>query len=195
MAMALDTVRAARAADGVSRVIVVTDDPLVRAAVENEQCLCLPESGAVGLNSALRHGARWARLRVPGDGVAALAGDLPALKPAELAVALELARADAANVVPDREGAGTTLYAVGPAAPFQPGFGIDSFRRHLAAGAVAVPMAPERLGGLRRDVDTIEDLRAAAKLGLGPHTAALAESSGFSGWPPAESGCPTSAGG
>ena len=68
--------------------------------------------------------------------------------------------------VSDADGVGTTLYtaAVGD---FAPRFGDGSREAHDEAGAWPVP-GP--LATLRRDVDSIDDLRAATRLGLGPRT-------------------------
>ena len=74
--------------------------------------------------------------------------------------------------VPDVQGSGTTLYTAAPGAAFRPGFGLDSRRRHAEGGAAELLLPG--ITGLRQDVDTPEDLRAAARLGLGPRTAALA---------------------
>ncbi len=50
-------------------------------------------------------------------------------------------------------------------------FGPDSARRHVEAGAVALG---DPLPSLRRDVDTVEDLRAALALASAPHRARAA---------------------
>jgi len=95
---------------------------------------------------------------------------LPALRPGELVVALTAA-ADSRSFVPDAEGTGTTLYAAPPGAAFEPLFGPESRARHLAAGLAELDLPG--LPGLRRDVDTVEELRAAAELGVGPRTRVL----------------------
>ncbi|HZD69550.1 MAG TPA: 2-phospho-L-lactate guanylyltransferase, partial [Actinomycetes bacterium] len=61
-------------------------------------------------------------------------------------------------VVPSRDGAGTNALAWRDPAWFAPAFGPDSAARHLALPGAA------RLddSGLALDVDTLEDLRAAA---------------------------------
>jgi 2-phospho-L-lactate guanylyltransferase len=100
--------------------------------------------------------------------VAALVGDLPALRPEELADALTAAAGHPRAFVPDAEGAGTTLLAVRPGVSLAPAFGAGSAARH-GSGAVALDAGP----GLRRDVDTAADLQAAADVGLGPATAAV----------------------
>jgi 2-phospho-L-lactate/phosphoenolpyruvate guanylyltransferase len=126
------------------------------------------------LNAALRHGAAVAARRWPGTGLAALTADLPAMSPAELAAALRAAGAvpGGAAFVPDAAGVGTTLYAVPPGGEFLPLFGGASRARHAAAGATELRLAG--ITGLRRDVDTPDDLREALALGVGPFTRAVA---------------------
>ena len=126
------------------------------------------------LNAALRHGAAVAARRWPGTGLAALTADLPAMSPAELATALRAAGSapGAATFVPDAAGVGTTLYAVPPGGEFLPLFGGASRARHAAAGATELGLAGVK--GLRRDVDTPDDLREALALGVGPFTRAVA---------------------
>jgi 2-phospho-L-lactate/phosphoenolpyruvate guanylyltransferase len=161
-ALVLDTVEAALAA--ADMVIVVTDEPRLATAATDLGAVAVPDEPRAGLNAALRHGAARAGVRP----VAALAGDLPALRPAELAAAL--AAATARGYVPDAAGTGTTLLAAPAGVPLDPRFGPHSASRHAASGAVAL------LGdwpSLRQDVDTPADLRAAARLGLGPRTTAL----------------------
>jgi 2-phospho-L-lactate guanylyltransferase len=193
LALACDTVAAVAACPEVARVAVVTSDPVagpLLAALgavivpEEPSALAAPGPGdplaeavlrGLGaqepLNAALRHGAAVAALRWPGTGLAALTADLPALNPAELAVALRAARGRA-TFVPDAAGIGTTLYAVPPGTEFRPQFGGASRARHAAAGAVELGLPG--LPGLRRDVDTGDDLRAALAIGAGPRTTALA---------------------
>ena len=77
-----------------------------------------------------------------------------------------------AAFVPDAAGVGTTLYAVPPGGEFLPLFGGASRARHAAAGAAELGLAG--LTGLRRDVDTPDDLREALALGVGPFTRAVA---------------------
>ena len=153
-----------------------------------------------GLNAALRHGAAIAARRWPGTGLAALTADLPALRPAELGAALRAAAAatttsgaggagsagsaggaDGAGgaggagrsaFVPDAAGVGTTLYAVPPGGDFRPAFGGASRMRHAAAGAIE--LALDDAPGIRQDVDTPADLRAALALGAGHRTTAVA---------------------
>ena len=139
-----------------------------------------PDGGELGvqdlLNAALRHGADVAARRWPGTGLAALTADLPALSPSELAAALQSAAPGnspvRASFVPDAAGVGTTMYAVPPGGEFRPLFGGASRARHAASGATELAFGD--MTGLRRDVDTPDDLRAALALGAGQKTTALA---------------------
>jgi 2-phospho-L-lactate guanylyltransferase len=166
LALLADTVAAAAACAAVAGIVVVTDDPEAAAVVRELGARTVPDEPDRGLNPALAHGA----LAAGTAAVAALSSDLPALKPAELGAALAAA-ADAAPrcFVADAAGTGTTLLtAVGAA--LDPRFGRASAAAHRAGGA------GELRGdwpGLRRDVDTAEDLLAAAALGLGARTARL----------------------
>jgi len=187
LAMALDTVVAALATDGVDRVVVVTADPVVTAEITRAGAEVTPEPAGGGLNAALAQAAH-AALRgpvPPGAGPAraavlartvlaravALPADLPALRPDELGAALRAAGAGlSAAYVPDASGTGTVLLAAPAGGPLAPRFGPGSAAAHARAGA-------RRLVGdwpaLRHDVDTPDDLAAAVRLGLGRHTTAL----------------------
>jgi 2-phospho-L-lactate guanylyltransferase len=170
LAMAADTVAAACAA--ADSVIVVTDDLRARAELSGLGAVVVPDQPGDGLNAALRYGAAQADERWPGRGRAGLAADLPAAGAAELALALAAAARSGQAFVPDAEGTGTTLYAAAPGVAFWPRFGPASRAAHLSAGATELRIPG--LDGLRRDVDTLDDLRDAARIGLGPRTAAAA---------------------
>ncbi len=132
----------------------------------------VPDEPGDGLNPALAFGAAQADERWPGRGRAGLAADLPALGPAELGRALAVAAGVPEPFVADSAGTGTTLYTAGPGAAFCPRFGPGSRAAHLSGGAAELLLPG--LDGLRRDVDTVADLRDAARIGLGPRTAAAA---------------------
>lgn len=160
-AIRADTVSAARAAPGVARVVLVVDRPGVRVP-DGAQVLVQRREG---LNAALADAAADAAAQWPSDGVAALLGDLPALRPTELGAALLAAAGVDAAFVPDADGVGTTLLTAAPGRLLEPQFGTGSAARH-ARGAQPITAGP----GLRRDVDTAADLQAAVDLGLGPET-------------------------
>lgn len=171
LAMAADTVAAGLAAAAVAAVLVVTDDPRVGQTASGLGATVLPDPPAAGLNEAVGHGAAYAARRWPARGRAALAGDLPAVRGAELTAALAAAAGLGTAFVRDAAGTGTTLYAAAPGEAFEPRFGDGSAGRHLAGGAAEITAAG--LDGLRLDVDTMGDLRRAEALGLGPRTAAV----------------------
>jgi 2-phospho-L-lactate/phosphoenolpyruvate guanylyltransferase len=172
LAMAADTVAAALACPEVARVLAVTDDPDATQVLAGLGALVTSDEPGQGLNPALRHGAAIAAARWPGAGIAALAADLPALRPAELGVGLRAAARWEHAFVPDASGSGTTLYAARPGAEFRPRFGPGSAQQHQASGAAELTLPG--LASLRRDVDQPRDLRAASALGVGPRTAAVA---------------------
>ncbi|XVS63279.1 2-phospho-L-lactate guanylyltransferase [Actinosynnema sp. CA-299493] len=163
LAFALDTISAALPA--VRRVVAVTSDPSVIAELLALGVESIP--GPEGLNESLRHGFDVLRSRDPASVVGALQADLPALRTADLAAALAAARGRA--FCPDRQGTGTTLLLSSPGGDLAPAFGPGSAAAHSASGATPLP-GP--WPSLRHDVDTAEDLRLAADLGLGPRTAA-----------------------
>jgi 2-phospho-L-lactate/phosphoenolpyruvate guanylyltransferase len=180
-----DTVAAVLACPAVGGLLVVTNEPLAARAATGLGARAVPDVPDAGLNPAVAHGAAQA-----GAGpVAALTGDLPALRPAELAAALAAARSAAARsaatrsaaarsaavgpgraFVPDAAGTGTTMLTAPAGSDLAPRFGPGSAAAHAASGAAPL-VGP--WPSLRRDVDTPDDLAAAAALGLGSHTASL----------------------
>jgi 2-phospho-L-lactate/phosphoenolpyruvate guanylyltransferase len=170
LAIAADTVRAALACPATEVVIAVSDDARATPVLRELGAVVVPDLPDAGLNPALVHGASVPE--VPSDaGVAALAADLPALRPDELAAVLEATSRHGFVVVADAAGSGTTLLAATSAARFRPAFGEGSRERHVAAGAVDLTDAAG--ASLRCDVDTLADLAAASALGLGPVSAGL----------------------
>jgi 2-phospho-L-lactate/phosphoenolpyruvate guanylyltransferase len=171
-AFAADTVAAALSTAGVATVIVVTDDGPFADEARDLGAVVVADAPDAGLNAALRHGADAARALRPDAGVAALSADLPALRPEELAQALDAAAEHAASFVADLAGVGTTVYAVRPGSEFEPRFGGRSRAAHRAAGAVDLEL--DGIPSVRRDVDTDVDLWDALRLGVGPRTKAVA---------------------
>lgn len=168
LALARDTLAAAVAARTVRRLVVITSDPVVLAALPWDGVHTVPDEPGSGLNPALRHGERKLRADDATAAVGVLPADLPALRPAELDAAVLAALAgDGRAFCPDRAGTGTTLLLAAPGHALDPRFGTGSATAHRAAGAV------ELTGdwpGLRCDVDTGADLAVARRLGLGLHT-------------------------
>jgi 2-phospho-L-lactate guanylyltransferase len=172
MALALDTVAAVRTARSVRHLLVVSSDPVVTAELGVGGVEVVPDGPVAGLNAAYERGATHLRERDPGVVVGALQADLPALRPAELdaavGAALALFGAGLKRVfVPDAQGTGTAFLLAAAGAPLDPRFGEGSAWRHEESGACRLE---GDWPGLRRDVDTPDDLRDAADLGLGRHT-------------------------
>ena len=173
LAFVHDCVAAALAVPLVSQVLVVTADEVAaeglrklgaRIAMEPE-----PRDGLDRLNAAISYGARHSRLERPELRVGALTGDLPSLRAEELSAVLGLATAiEGRSFVPDAAGSGTTLLLGAEDGTLDPRFGPDSRARHAQSGAA------ELFGvgrSVRQDVDTLADLEAALRLGVGVHTA------------------------
>lgn len=173
-AIALDTIDAVCRTGNVAEVVVVTADGELALRVVSDARTAprplvrvVPDPGG-GLNPAIAAGLAAVE---PARHRAALLGDLPALHPADLHAALAHAAALERTYVPDAEGTGTTLIAALPGVPLEPAFGDGSAARHADAGFAILDVPPT--SSLRRDVDTADQLRAAAGLGLGARTAAL----------------------
>ena len=176
LAMAEDTIRACVAADSVRRVVVVTDDPDGAAMAVAAGAVVVADEPDAGLNPALRHGAAYAARSGADLGIVTVSSDLPALRAADLDAVLRAATADLLAVVADAAGTGTVLYAAARAEAFDPAYGDQSRAAHVRSGAV------DRSGDadprLRRDVDTVADLREAVALGVGPATRRAVEAIG-----------------
>ena len=174
-AIATDALAAARACPLVRSLVVVTGDPVV-AALARAAGDEVVGGDDQGLDAAVQAGLARAAQHWPRLGRAVLLADVPALRPEDLAQALRAARPHPRSFVPDREGSGTVLLAARPGAEPRPSFGAGSAARHERLGAVRLDLDLPRL---RRDVDTTEDLRDAAALGLGPATRAVLQQVGL----------------
>lgn len=171
LAFALDTAQAALSCRLVRGLVVVTDEPVAADALSALGAHVVADEPDAGLNSALLHGAAAAAAEHPDVGVGALSADLPALRPAELGLALSRAAGPRPCFLRDAEGSGTTLLVAPRLEGFDPAFGPRSAARHAATGARELD--PAGLDSVRRDVDTAADLADAARLGLGPRTGAV----------------------
>ncbi|WP_322410189.1 2-phospho-L-lactate guanylyltransferase [Microbacterium invictum] len=168
-AIALDTVAAAASCPQVEKVIVVTDEatlPLHAADIPGLRFI--PEGDARGLNAAIAAG-----MAAAGEGMprAALLGDVPALRGEDLGVALRAAASVDRGVVADAEGTGSTLVTARAGVPWESAFGDGSFAAHRALGCAVLEVPDDST--LRRDVDTADQLRDAAAIGLGERTSAV----------------------
>ena len=168
LAMLLDTINAARESGAVGPVTVVTPDLRAAAAVRDIGARALDDPTPPRHPDPLNNAILVARSAITTPSVVVLQGDLPALRPTELAEAVAAARLHRRSFVADRQGMGTVaLFAFGIA--LDPRLGAGSAQRHRESGAVELT---GRWPGLRCDIDTPEDLAEARGIGLGVATAA-----------------------
>lgn len=167
LAMALDTVSAtARSA----RVVAIVEDAGDAARLGAVAGVSVHRTSVTGLNESILDGLKSLTAGAGTAGwVAALPGDLPGLRSAELTEALALCSTHRFSVVADHQGIGTTLLAATEPAALAPRYGSSSFRSHLLAGAT--PIQLPAASSLRWDVDTVADLEATA----GPFTSGVLE--------------------
>lgn len=157
--------------DTLDAVLAVTTHPLVGglSVVAGQLDIALPAQIEVladtggGLNAALAGAAAELASRFPEDGVVAMVGDLPALRSADLLLALAAAQSHPRSFVRDLEGSGTTVLAADAGQPLDPRFGPDSAQRHLDSGAQEI----EAASSIRCDVDSAADLQRCLRLGVG----------------------------
>lgn len=158
VAIALDTVAAASAAELVSRVVVVTDEP--SWAPDLDADLVLQRNP--GLNGAVMD----ALATLDTGPTAVLLGDVAALRAPDLDEALATAADVDTGFVTDESGTGTVLLTARKGISHTVRFGVGSAARHAAHGYRPLPT---REGStLRLDIDTRADLARAQELGVGP---------------------------
>lgn len=168
-AVAADTITAVAASSRVARILVVTADDRVRLMAEGFGAQVVADPGT-GLDDAVGAALRLSPAHRP---CAVLLADVPAVRPGDVALALDACAAAFADgavraLVPDTDGSGTVLLAAAYPAAVRPQFGPGSALRHAGDGAAVLEVELPRL---RRDVDTPEDLAAAIDLGVGTATA------------------------
>ncbi|GAA1670153.1 2-phospho-L-lactate guanylyltransferase [Mycolicibacterium murale] len=170
LAMLLDTITAAQQVPAVGSVTVVTPDRTAAQAAARLGAAVLRDPTPAGHPDPLNNALRTAERSVTrgSANIVVLQGDLPALRPHELAEAIESARHFPRSFVADHHGGGTAaLLSFGT--PLDPQFGVNSAALHRSSGAVELTGA---WPGLRCDIDTADDLCDAQRLGLGPATEA-----------------------
>jgi 2-phospho-L-lactate guanylyltransferase len=168
-AFARDTLAAVLASPEVGEVVVVTRGDLVVSYVRGAGARVIQEPADRPLDtlgSAIRHGIAWAADHRPDAPLAVVPSDLPALTADALGDLLRAAAAHPFAFVPDANGDGTTILTSRSPGQMHAGYGPGSAERHRGFGAHELAAAE----ALRQDVDTIDDLVAADRLGLGPHT-------------------------
>lgn len=167
----LDTLHAVLSTTQVSRVIVVTGDADAAALASGGQATVVRDDPGRGLNQAVAQGVAHARSLDADCAVAVVTADLPCLRAAELSRVLSAAHGHRRAFLADHTGWGTTVLTAGRGQELRPAFEGRSRGRHLRDGAVELRLRD--VFSVRLDVDTVEDLRTAAALGVGPRTARL----------------------
>lgn len=168
-AFARDTLGAVLACPEVGEVVVVTRGDLVVPYVRGAGAQVIQEPADRPLDtlgSAIQHGIAWAARRRPHAPLAVVPSDLPALTAGALSDLLGVAPAQPFAFVADANGDGTTVLTGRTPDVMRPGYGPGSAERHRGYGAYELVAAKV----LRQDVDSIDDLVAADRLGLGPRT-------------------------
>ncbi len=168
-AFARDTLASVLACPAVGEVVVVTRGDLVVDQVTSAGARVLQEPANRPLDtlgSAIRHGIAWATAHRPDAPLAVVPSDLPAMTADALQELLAAADAHPFAFVADANGDGTTILTSRQPHLMHAGYGPGSAGRHRGYGAFELDAVP----GLRQDVDTLADLVAARRLGLGPHT-------------------------
>ena len=168
-AFAHDTVSAVAESGRVGLVVVVTDELALVRAFAGSGVVAVPEGHGDDLNATLLQGAAEALRRRPDLRPLAVCADLPALTGAALDEFLGAQAAVGTDwFVADVAGTGTTTYLASTLEAFAPRFGPGSADAHRTAGAGEMSEAAP--AGLRRDVDTPDDLADAVALGVGERT-------------------------
>lgn len=172
LAMLADTIGALHHA-GVSDVVVVTPDDRVRATAHSLAAQVVSESTDVagGLNAAYALGASTARQLWPErQWILMIQADLPAAEPRSLRQIISAASAQGESMVTDRAGTGTSLLLRKASNSDAPCFGPDSAAAHRTAGIAELDPDHHLWPDIRTDVDTVSDLTAAIRLGVGDRT-------------------------
>ncbi len=164
-AFALDVVEVLQESPDIARVLVVTSDDYVRAAMDGVDVV--PDDGRSQVD-AVSQGCEHA---VAGGSAAVVLvpSDLPSLTAAALGEVVRMSAGHAHAFCPDSEGDGTTIVVSRDPSALVTSYGPGSAAAHLASGLVPLLGAP---AAARRDVDTVAHLRDAESLGVGRHTAA-----------------------
>jgi 2-phospho-L-lactate guanylyltransferase len=161
-AMLDDMLKAVAATPCVDRVYVVTPTKSLADLGRSRGASVISEETPFGLNSALAHAQRQVASENPDATLALLPGDLPWLEPGELRQALDLHDATSVVLVPATADGGTGAIVLRADLPLPLAFGVDSFRRHVAA-AFTLGLTPRVLSApsLGFDIDRPADLEVA----------------------------------
>lgn len=144
----------------IAQVLVISRDPAALALARARQARTVTESGAPGLNPALRRATRAAIVE-RAAGVLILPADLPLLAVSDVMQLVEPGEpGPLVAIAPDRHGLGTNALFVRPPGLIDYAFGPGSFARHTArADRAGARLRILHLPGAALDVDVPEDWR------------------------------------
>lgn len=169
-AFALDVLDVLASSEHAARLVIVTAEEGVTATAAELGAVVLPDEPSVSddqLNDAVEQGLSWAISHAPTSPVVVVPSDLPSLTSRVFNETLdELSQWDTA-FVPDISGRGTTAVWASSAQHLRTFYGPDSAKRHGDNGSTSNPYVDPRI---RHDVDTMADLRAVIRLGVGWQT-------------------------
>lgn len=158
-AMVGDVLDALGRVAGLDGVIVVTAEPIARAAARDAGARVVGDPAEAGQSAAALLGIEAARAE-RAERVLLVPGDCPALDPRELQALLDGPETPVA-IVPDRHRTGTNALLLTPPDAIVPGFGPGSYERHRArAAAGGLAHRTGDVPTLELDVDTPGDLEA-----------------------------------
>jgi 2-phospho-L-lactate/phosphoenolpyruvate guanylyltransferase len=145
-------IRTLRQSPSVARLVILSDGPPLMGGVE-----WMADEG-LGLNAELE------RVRAAiGGPIAIIHADLPLLEIADVEALLEAALGSIA-IAPDSHGSGTNALALGVKNGVRLAFGPNSFAHHYSQAPEAAIITGRH--GLALDVDTVDDLDEAIRLGF-----------------------------
>ncbi|MGQ0603634.1 MAG: 2-phospho-L-lactate guanylyltransferase [Anaerolineales bacterium] len=142
----------------IEHTLVISRDPNALALARQYKVKTVKESGALDLNTALRHATEVA-LSFHVNAVLILPTDLPLLMPGDVMQMLELPGDGPTMVIaPDRHETGTNALFLRPPDLLPLAFGPNSFAKHLAQAA-ALGLTPRvcRAPHFALDLDTPDD--------------------------------------
>ncbi|MBT5702621.1 MAG: 2-phospho-L-lactate guanylyltransferase [Gammaproteobacteria bacterium] len=160
-AMVEDVLTAVEACTHIDSIVVVTNDQAVAELARGFGAEIRPEPEPSGLIEAVTETGK--QLAAEGVGcMIFLPGDVPLVTPEELEVVLEgfgLSDNSEFMIVPASDLGGSNCVACSPPDCMSFGFGIDSFRKHLAlARDRGIDPQVTKLPGIGLDIDTPSDI-------------------------------------
>lgn len=165
-----DVLAAVVAAVVPERVVVVSGDDEVADHVRSLGVSTVDDEGNKGTNAAVKIGLAAVARRGEGS-VVVLPGDVPGVRPADIAAVLAAARRGQVALVPASQDGGTNALALDRIGRIVPCFGPGSFARHVGvAGAAGIRPVVVQNRHLGLDLDEPDHLFAFLDLATPTHT-------------------------